>query len=173
VGLVKLPSKKDLIWKHLWSVEKLKDIYENDFNEINQEVNKRFKTLKLSIVKKKFSNYSIEETEKFCSEQWKILIKRAVDSLLNQIKNRRTKGSEFSDIKIQLEKLEDNIDTAEFELEHYENMYEQDLRKVYGRKIKEKIEIEDYNKIIFWKGIILGVIFSVLVGILLYLFGFA
>lgn len=81
-----------------------------------------------------------------------------------RIKNRKTRGSEFSETEFQLKKLKEDIDIEDYEIEKYENIYEEDLKKSYARQIREKIENEEYSKKNFWRGILAGALIGFILG---------
>lgn len=157
--------KREIIWKYINTIEKLSSIYKSDFREDNQIIDKKLKILKSFINKKDFKKFNSEEIKMFCVNEWKKTIIKVISKLQFKIKNRKTRGSEFSDVFIQLKKLKDDIDIEDYSLEYYENIYEEDL-KLYVEQIKEKIINEKYQKNNFVKGILIGALLGFLLGVL-------
>ena len=158
-------QNKDIIWKYLLNLEKLSNILENDFLKKDNEICKQINILKNCIDKKDYSKFNEEEVKSFCIKKWEPTIKKAIKNLAYKINHRKTRGENFIEIQNQLEKLEMDIDVGDYEIENYLNIYEEDLKKSFGKQIKEKINIENYNKKEFWKGIIIGAVLGFIFGI--------
>ena len=150
-------------------MQKLGDIYQKDFEKENKRVYDKLNSIKLHLNRKKESKLNIENLNSFCIEEWKKVIALAIKLLLDIIGKRKTRGSEFSDIKLQLNKIKEDIQIEDFEIDKYENIYENDL-KGFKEQIKEKIDIEKFNNKRFWWGLtigtILGIIGTLLMGLL-------
>lgn len=157
-------ENKDIIWKYLNNLQKLEDIYENDFGIQNQKIFSKLRILKSFVSKKDYSKFNSEESKRFCIGEWEKVIKQIIFKFKNKIKNRKTKGSEFSGVMLQLRKLEESIDTEDYDLESYMNIYEDDLKSL-RLEIVEKIENEKYDNKKFWKGVILGAVLGFVLGI--------
>jgi len=158
------------VWEYVSSLQKLIESTKGVGLKTN-ELEDKLKFLKLSIQKKKESEINLKDLRKICVDQWKKVIKESITILISRIDNRVTKGSEFSEIKKQLRKLSDDIDFQEFNLMQYQDMYEDDIIG-FRDQIKEKIEIEQHNNEMFWKGIIIGFILGIIGSIVFNYLGF-
>ncbi len=165
VGLV--ASKPYNIWKQISHIQKLISIYQNDFNKQNKKLEEKLGHLQLHIQRKKESKIDIKELNDFCISEWKKVINKAIEDMTYNINNRDTKGSEFSEIKPQLQKISDDISVEEFTIDNYEKIYENDL-KGFSEQIKEKIDIEKYNDSRYWDGIKIGFISGVIISLIIW-----
>jgi hypothetical protein len=142
-------------WKCISHLQRLEDVYQKDFAKANKDVSDKLRLIKLKVSKKKKSTIDLVELESFCIDQWKKAIRLAIKKLLDSIQNRKTKGSEFSQIMLQLNKIKEDIDIEDFDLDQYENIYDTDL-KGFKEQVKEKIDIEKYTNKRFWIGLLIG-----------------
>lgn len=148
-------------WEYISHLQRLKGIYENDFNITNNELEEKIKFLKCHIERKKVSAINLDEIKEFCEGEWKKVIKKAISALFKKIESRKTRGSEFAEIKFQLNKLKEDIAIYEYDVNKYDNVYEYDL-KGYREQIKEKINIEQFNEKRFWIGMLIGFILGII-----------
>ncbi|NQU78630.1 hypothetical protein HQ545_02575 [Candidatus Woesearchaeota archaeon] len=162
-------KKNNDIWKYISHLQKLGDIYQKDFEKDNKKISEKLNSIKLHLNRKKESKLDITSLNTFCIEEWKKAIELAIKSLIETVDKRKTRGSEFSDIKFQLNKLKEDIQIEEFEMDKYENMYENDL-KGFKEQIKEKMDIEKFNNKRFWWGLAIGATLGIIGTILLGVF---
>jgi len=158
-------SKSNDIWKYISHLQKLDDIFQKDFEKENKKLSEKLNSVKLHIHRKKESKIDIFSLNSFCIEEWKKTIDLAISKLIETIDKRKTKGSEFSDVKFQLNKIKEDIQIEEFEIDKYENIYENDL-KGFKEQIKEKIDIEKYNNKRFWWGLGAGFVLGIIAGVI-------
>ncbi len=137
----------------MYNLMKIKDYYTSELNTENKSLNSYLKDLE----KRRDKNLEIDlnQVESDTKRYWKDLILDAVHELLETIKNRSTKGSEFVKIKQDLEKTKEELPYDNLDIETLRSYYEETLRN-YREEIKEKIDIEKYNNRRFWMGFILG-----------------
>lgn len=150
----------------LYNLMKIKDYYWIELNKDNKEIGKYIKDLEKRKTKK--VEIDVKKVEIDVKEFWKKLILIVVDKLLDKIKNRKTRGSEFSKIKSDLEKTKENIPYDNLDIETLRSYYEENLKK-YRAQIKEKIDIENFNKKRFWLGLIIGFIFGIMACVVFWL----
>lgn len=159
------------------SLSKIKYHYEIDFDEKNDDVKTYLDDLRIR--KEKSIHIDLNEVEIDVKNFWKDLILKFVIHLLDKIKNRNTKGAEFVNIKLDLEKTEKSIKYDDLDIGSLESYYEVTLKDQF-ESIKEKISNENYilelyNKGLKYGGIIgffVGILASLVVGISLYYTGF-
>lgn len=162
----------------LYSLSKIKHYYEIDFNEKNDDIEKCLDDLQIR--KEKVINTDLNKVEIDVKEFWKILILKFVNHLLDKIENRNTKGAEFVNIKLDLEKTKRSINYDNLAINTLESYYEVELKDQF-ELIKEKLSIETYILELYNKGLkyggiigfIGGILASLLVGIILYYTGFS
>lgn len=127
----------------LYSLKRVESHYKSDFEEVNKALEGYLGDL--DIRKEKGLDINLQEVEKCVKEFWKKLILKFVDNLFNIIKNRTTKGGEFAEIKLDLEKTQKNLPYDFPSIKTLELYYENDL-KDYLEIIKEKIQNEKVNE---------------------------
>lgn len=150
-----------IIWKYITHIQKLINIHGNELQEDTKHLQEKYDEVQLLISRHKESKIRVAELEQFCSDQWQKAINCAIEKLLSKIKTRRTKGSEFAEIVLQLKKLKEDVKVEDFGIDKYENMYETDL-KGFREQIKEKLDIENHNNKRFWLGIAIGFALGIL-----------
>lgn len=154
------------------SLSKIKYHYEIDFNEKNADVKTYLDDLRIR--KEKSIDIDLNEVEKDIKNFWKELILKFVNHLLDKIKNRNTKGAEFVNIKLDLEKTEKSIKYDNLDISSLESYYEVVLKDQF-ESIKEKLSNENYILELYNKGLIyggiIGFFIGILVGILMYILG--
>jgi hypothetical protein len=155
------------IWKYISHIQKLISINNKDFDRQNKKLEEKLESIKLYIDRKKESVLNLEEIRLICITEWKNAINCAIDIMLETISKRKTKGSEFSDIKLQLNKIKEDIKIEEFDIDKYDNIYETDL-KGFREQIREKIDNEKYNNRRFWIGIAIGFILGIVTSIIIW-----
>ena len=155
------------IWQYISNVQKLIGIYRNDFKKLKPSLEIKLTYLK-RISKTKIQDKQFQELDKFCRSEWKQVIKNTIKILEHRIKSRGTKGSEFSNIILQLKKIQENIELETIELDKYEEIYESDLKE-FREQIKEKLEIEQFNNQRFWTNIKIAIISFILGSIISFL----
>jgi len=159
------------------SLSKIKYHYEIDFNQKNDDVKTYLDDLRIR--KEKAIDIDLNKVEINAKKFWKELILKFVDHLLDKIKNRNTKGAEFVNIRLDLEKTKKSINYDNLAIGTLESYYEVVLKDQF-ESIKEKLSNENYilelyNRGLKYGGIIgffVGILASLLVGILLYYAGF-
>jgi hypothetical protein len=163
---------KDSIWKYIRILERHVEIYENDF-KISENIEKKkeraerqIRILKSCVNKNDFRKFDEKAVKSRCIEDWEDIINFAINSLLSHIVNRKTRGGEFADLNLQLEKLKENLDTEDYELQHYENIYDADIKRslkpaILERMVNEKKKREDYRKGI-WLGASIGFVLGII-----------
>ena len=147
-------SEKMLQWE--LSLEHVQDIFEYD--ELNEEYSK----LKSKVLNRK--EISDEDDVKFfglIKTQWKWIIRDGADELLGKIKNRKTKGQNFTEIVREINTVKVK-GQKNFSLEVYEKLYS-DLKRL-SEDTKEKIDIERYESQQFWRGLLYGGIIGAVLG---------
>ena len=152
-----MPKIKISLEELLYNLMKIKDYYQRELNIENNDIDKYIKDLEKR--KTKRLEIDLEKVETDVKEFWKKIILVVVDKLLKKIQNRKTRGSEFSKIKSDLDETKENIPYDDPNIETLRSYYEEDLKK-YRDQIKEKIDIEKFNKKRFWLGLIIGFIFG-------------
>lgn len=160
-----MAKKSKDIWKYISHLQKLKDIYQKDFEKEHKKLSDKLNSVKLHINRKKESKIDLISLNSFCIDEWKKAIKLAIKVLIETIEKRKTRGSEFSDIKLQLNKIKEDIQIEDFEIDKYENIYETDL-KGFKESIKERIDIEKFNNKRFWWGLGAGFILGIIAGVI-------
>ncbi len=138
-----------------YNIVKIKIYYKSELNKDNVNLNNYLKDLEKREEKK--IEIDLADVESNTKRYWKDLILDAVFGLLESIKNRKTKGSEFAEIKKDLEKTSEDLPYDELDIETLRSIYEETLQN-YRDIIKEKIDIEKHNNKRFWIGILLGFI---------------
>lgn len=137
-----------------YNLMKIRVHYKSELNKENDNLNSYLKDLEKREEKKlKIDLYEVENNTK---RYWKELILDAVHELLETIKNRKTKGSEFVEIKKDLEKTSEDLPYDDLDIETLRSIYEETLQR-YRDRIKEKMEIEKYNNRRFWLGLLVGI----------------
>jgi len=142
----------------MYSLMKVKIHYESDFNKKNNKLESLL--IDLEIRKEKNLEINLHQLEKDVKLFLKELIIEAVDDLLSTIKNRSTKGSEFTEIKIDLERTHKNIRYDDLDIETLESYYE-DILKEQRESIKEKIDNEKYQIVLLIIGLVIGFILGI------------
>lgn len=137
----------------MYNLMKIKDYYSSELNTEKKNLNSYLKDLEKRSDKNLEIDLNLVEID--TKRYWKYLILDAVHELLETIKNRNTKGSEFVKIKQDLEKTNEELPYDNLDIETLRSYYEETLRN-YREEIKEKIDIEKYNNRRFWIGFILG-----------------
>ena len=143
----------------MYSLLKIKVHYDSDFNKQNDKLEKYITDLEVR--KEKKLNIYLHQIEKDVKLFWKELILEAVGELLSTIKNRFTKGSEFAEIKTDLEKTKKDILYDDLDIETLESYYEDTLQE-QREIIKEKIDNEKYQI----KLLVIGLFFGFILGII-------
>ncbi len=163
--MVNIPSNnQDDIWKYLSNVQTLINIYRSDFLEENKKLTDKEKEIRVLIRKEKQNNIDLSILKSFSKEEWKTLILKGVNKIQNKIKSRITKGIGFSDILIQINKIEEDlIDITDYELEWFENIYYSDIMRL-RQDTKERIDNERFY-------IIFAILVAVLVGAIFFILG--
>lgn len=149
------------IWKYISHMQKLIEIYRRDFGKSNKDLERKIKFIKAHIERKKESKIDLVETKEFLAKEWKKIINKAIKDLLETILSRKTRGSEFSIIKDQLNKIREDINIEEYDLDICERIYENDLGGL-KEQTKEKLAIEDYHKKCRWMDRIIGFILGLI-----------
>jgi len=150
-------ERKKNIWEYVTHLQRLADIYQNDLGKEEKILFDELSRVKSHIHRNRQSKLDLERLHSFCLNEWEKVIKKIISILLSRIETRRTRGSEFSEIKIQLNKLREDIEVEDYDLNQYLTTYEYDLRG-FREQIKEKLDNETHIKREFWKGIIIGAI---------------
>jgi len=160
-------ASQENIWKYISHIQKLISINNKDFDRQNKKLEEKLDTIKLHIDRKKETSLDLEEIKLICVTEWKNVINCAIEKMLETINKRKTKGSEFSDVKLQLNKIKEDIKIEEFGIDEYENIYENDL-KGFREQILEKIDIEKFNNRRFWIGIVIGFVLGILTSLIIW-----
>lgn len=150
----------------LFNLMKIKDYYQSELNKENKELSRYIKDLEKR--KEKKVEIDINQTEIDTKDFWKKLILTVIDELLKKINSRKTRISEFSEIKADLEKTKEDIPYDNPEIETLRSYYEEDLKK-YRDQIKEKIDIEKFTNKRFWLGLLIGFILGILASVVFWL----
>ncbi len=154
-----MSEKKDLSLGELkYNLMKIKDYYKTDLGKENVKLNNFIKDLEKKENKK--IKIKLNEVEVKVKEFWKELILSYVSELLKKIDTRKTKGSEFSKIKEDLNKTKEELPYDTLDIETLRSYYEENLSS-YKEQIREKIDIEKYNKKRFWLGLGIGFLLGV------------
>ena len=143
----------------MYNLMKIKDYYNSDFKKVDKKLSDFIKNLETK--KSKKIKINLDEVEKQVKNYWKNIILEFVDELLNKINERKTRGSEFSQIKKDLEKTKNDLPHDDLDVETLRSYYEEDLNN-YRDEIKEKLEIEKFNNKRFWQGIAIGFILGII-----------
>lgn len=143
----------------MYSLLKIKVHYDSDFNKQNDKLEKYITDLEVR--KEKKLNIYLHQIEKDVKLFWKELILEAVGELLSTIKNRFTKGSEFAEIKTDLEKTKKDILYDDLDIETLESYYEDTLQE-QREIIKEKIDNEKYQIKLLVIGLLVGFILGII-----------
>ena len=118
------------------------NIYQNDFRNVDNNLIKKQKKIRILINKDKIDALYLNELDIFCRVEWKKLIQKAIHEIEHKINSRLTKGLGFSDILFQLQKIdEDLVDINDLKIESFENIYYSDivpLRQDAREKIKNE-----------------------------------
>ena len=141
----------------LFNLMKIKDYYQSELNKENKELSRYIKDLEKR--KEKKVEIDINQTEIDTKDFWKKLILTVIDELLKKINSRKTRISEFSEIKSDLEKTKEDIPYDNPEIGTLQSYYEEHLKR-YRDQIKEKIDIEKFNSKRFWLGLLIGFIYN-------------
>ena len=108
------------------SLSRIKYHYEADFNEKNDDVKAYLDDLRIR--KEMGIDIDLNKVEIDVKKFWEELILKFVNHLLDKIKNRNTKGAEFVDIKLDLEKTKKSIIYDNLEISKLESYYEEELK---------------------------------------------
>lgn len=90
-----------------YNLIKIEVYYKSELNKENDNLNSYLKDIEKREEKK--LKIDLNEVESNTKRYWKELILDAVHELLETIKNRKTKGSEFVEIKKDLEKTSEDL----------------------------------------------------------------
>ena len=151
--------------------------YEFYFDK-NEKLIGKESEIQLAIRKNILNTIDFEDLDLFCKNEWKNLIFKAINKIKNEVINRETKGSEFADNLIQLNKIKENlVDLTNTTIEKLQLTFEIDIMDEIVPIVKEKVTNEKYIIKLYSRGLlyggIIGFIVGLLVGILLYYAGFS
>jgi len=157
------------IWKYISHLQKLNEIFQRDFGKTSKKIENKIRIIKTHLERKKESSIDLDETKEFLVEEWKKTINKATSDLFKTIESRKTRGSEFAKIKDQIEKIREDINIEDYDLDVYERIYENDLGGL-KEQTKEKLAIEDHNKRCRWIDWIIGFILGFIVSVIIWIF---
>ena len=124
-----IPYNKEDFREYSLTLRILINNYQNDFLEEKTNLIQKDKEIRILIKKNKLDVIDLGKLDSFCKNGWKELILKAIIKIKNEIKFRKTRGKEFSDILFQLDKIEEDlVDISDYSLEAFENIYDSDIK---------------------------------------------